>query len=346
MKLRVGVIGLGEHWESRYRPALRALRDRFEVRAVYCPVQLLAEKAAKRMQAAAVGGFRELARRHDVDAVLLLGSDWLGSLPLRAACDADKAIFCGADWEIDLEQIQRLRQRVDQSGVAFVAAFARRYTPATLRLKELIATRLGSPRLIFSHLRSRQPRTNSSSPRVDRSDRDARKLTELVDWCCYVAGREPTSVLGVEHRAARDSAAHDYRMLTLDFSHAAGDGPLAQISCGSYISARWPEAISFRPPAQLQVCCERGIAFVDLPATLIWFDEAGRHQESLENERPVGEQLLMRFHRAVTSLIRKRDDLEDTYRAIRVVLAAGQSAREGRRIELAGRDESRSAASA
>ena len=42
---------------------------------------------------------------------------------------------------------------------------------------------------------------------------------------------------------------------------------------------------------------QRGIAFVDLPATLVWFDEAGRHQESLDSERPVGEQLLTHFYR-------------------------------------------------
>ena len=28
MKVRVGVVGLGEGWESRHRPALRALADR------------------------------------------------------------------------------------------------------------------------------------------------------------------------------------------------------------------------------------------------------------------------------------------------------------------------------
>jgi len=44
---------------------------------------------------------------------------------------------------------------------------------------------------------------------------------------------------------------------------------------------------------------------VDLPATLVWFDEAGRHQESLDSERPVGEQLLTHFYRAVTSLVRR-----------------------------------------
>jgi predicted dehydrogenase len=84
----------------------------------------------------------------------------------------------------------------------------------------------------------------------------------------------------------------------------------------------------------MQVCCERGVAFVDLPSTLVWFDKAGRHQESLGSERPVGEQMLMQFHRAVTSLVRKTGDLEDAYRALCVVLAAQESSRTGERIAL------------
>jgi predicted dehydrogenase len=96
----------------------------------------------------------------------------------------------------------------------------------------------------------------------------------------------------------------------------------------------WPEAIHFRPPASLQVCCERGVAFIDFPATLIWFDEAGQHRESLERERPVGEQLLTHFHRAVTSLVRKTADLEDAYRALQIVLAARQSWSENKRVAI------------
>ena len=40
MKLRIGLIGVGTHWETRHLPALRALSDRFEVRAVCDPVQI------------------------------------------------------------------------------------------------------------------------------------------------------------------------------------------------------------------------------------------------------------------------------------------------------------------
>lgn len=162
-------------------------------------------------------------------------------------------------------------------------------------------------------------------------------LIELIDWCRYVVGREPTSVVGVRHFGGAPSGDDDdYQMMSLDFSPQGelGRGPLAQISCGHYMPAAWPEAVSFRPPAGLQVACERGIAFVDLPSTLVWFDSAGRHQEALDSERPVGEQLLMMFHRAVTSLVRKAGDLNDAYRALHVLLAARTSFAESRRVTL------------
>ena len=51
MKLRVGVIGLGQAWESRHAPALRALTDRFEVRAFCDPVAHRAAEIAQRWPA-------------------------------------------------------------------------------------------------------------------------------------------------------------------------------------------------------------------------------------------------------------------------------------------------------
>jgi predicted dehydrogenase len=149
-----------------------------------------------------------------------------------------------------------------------------------------------------------------------------------------VVGREPTSVVGVTHQ--NDAFTVDYQMMSLDFSprNTVGTGPLAQISCSRYLRGKWHEAVSFRPPAELQVCCDRGVAFIDLPSTLIWFDEAGRHLEALGSERPVGEQMLMQFHRAVTSLVRKTGDLEDAYRALSVVLAAQASSQNGQRVTL------------
>lgn len=163
-----------------------------------------------------------------------------------------------------------------------------------------------------------------------------RDLVELVDWCRYVVGCEPRLVTGLMHSSGGWPGSQDYQMMSLDFSDVAspGTGPVAQISCGHYIPAGWSEAISYRPLAGLQVCCEHGIAFVDLPTTVVWFDEAGRHLESLESERPVGEQLLTRFHRAATGQLRESRDLEDAYTALTIVQQARKSHREGRRVEL------------
>jgi predicted dehydrogenase len=334
MKIRVGVVGLGEAWDSRYRLALRSLADRFEVCAVCAEVAQRAEQVAQEFGAVAVDGYRALAARSDIDAVLMLSSQLYGSLPILACCDAGKAIFCGAALDLDPDRAREIKQRVEASGVAFMAEFPRRHAPATHRLKELIATRLGEPRVLFCHLR-RAAVVSSTESQEDEQSTALREIIEVVDWCRYMTGAEPTTVFGARHFITGTSAS-DYEMMSLDFSPVGdvGTGVMAQISCGQYLPLAWPEAIGFRPPSAMQVVCENGVAFVDLPSTLIWFDDAGRHMESLENERPVGEQLLTHFHRAVTSLVRRTADLEDAYRSLRIVLAARESAQTGQRISL------------
>ncbi len=353
MKLRIGLIEPGDAWQTRHRPALRMLHDRFDVRAVFSTVTKLAENLAGEFQADAVDGYRALVSRRDVDAVMVLGRSWLGWLPMLAACNAGKAIYWAGDLDFDPARDTDVHREIEASGVAFMTEFPRRLAPATLRLKELIATQLGPPRLVFCHVRMQQ---SSSCGRGSDGDPARRELVELIDWCRYVVDREPANVSSSGHctepsprptrlakgRSKSRGSQHDappapldYRSLTLQFD-ATEDQPqvIAQVSCGSYISPSWHEAVGFRPPSGMQIRCERGVAFIDLPATLVWFDDAGRHQESLETELPVGEQLLTQFHRSVTSLVRNMSDLDDAYRAAAILAAAQQSDAEGRRISL------------
>ncbi len=340
MKLRIGLIGLGEQWETRYRPALRMLDDRFDVRAVYCTISKLAESTAAEFQADPIDGYRSLVYRCDIDAVLILKQCWLGWLPALAACQAGKAVYWGAGLDFDPAHQIAVRHAIEQSGVSFMAELPRRYAPATIRLKELIATRLGAPRLLFCH--ERLP-VESQSNRLRRGDYCPiawRNLMELVDWCRYLIGEDATSLVSsVHHNVDATEPTADsiyYQMLSLDFpfNDKIGARPLAQLSIGHYIPERWIDAVSYRRPASIQVCCEHGLAFIDLPSTLVWFDEGGQHTESLDADRDVGELMLDHFHRAVTSLIRKTAGLEDAYRALNIVLKANESAKTGNRIEL------------
>jgi predicted dehydrogenase len=337
MRLRAGIVGLGSQWESRYLPALRSLADRFEVRVVCEQVAHLARRAANEFNAVPIDGFRALAARADIDVVLFLGEQWYGTAPVEAACAAGKAVYTAIGLPVDPLEAETLRTRIEHSGVAFMAELPRRHAPATVRLKELVATRLGQPRMLFCHRRVPLSGTTAAGGARERAD-EIRDLMELVDWCRYVQGSDPTSVVAVRHAESPGGETDDYRMMSLDFtpSGRSGDGSIAQISCGYYMPRCWEEAVGFRPPPALQVVCAHGIAFVDLPASLVWFDTAGRHQESLESDRPVGEQMLLQFHRTVTSLVRRVSGLDDTLAAMRIVAAADTSAREGRRVPLPG----------
>ena len=210
MKLRVGLVGLGPNWDARHRSALRALNDRFEVRAICEQVAKRAETAAKEFDAETVDGYRALAMRSDLDAILMLSPQWFGALPIHAACEAGKAVYCAAAMELSSHEAAEVRQRVVESGIAFMVEFPRRLAPATVRLKELIATQLGKPRFLFCH----QRRAYNSGDSVSGNQILLRELVEMVDWCSYIIGQSPESVMG---NGRRSSELGGYRMMSIDF---------------------------------------------------------------------------------------------------------------------------------
>ncbi len=314
-------------------PALNALNTRFEVRAVCDPVARRAEQVASELSARPVDGFRALTAAQDIEAILMLSGRWFGALPILAACDKGKAVYCGASVDMPRGEVTQLRDRVRRSGVAFMAELPFRLAPATIRLKQLIKTRLGKPKLIFcneSHVANAMNMSDTSA-QISLT----RRLIEMVDWCRYIVGDEPTSVQCATHSPTNSSSPEDYSLVTLEFDpedKQSTSRPLAQIACGGYVPKEWSDAASFRRPADLQVVCENGMAFVDLPSSLVWFDSGGQHTESLDQDRPLGEQLLMDFHRSVSSLVLRTDSFEDSIRALQVVLAAKESADSGQRV--------------
>ncbi len=221
MKLNIGLIGLGSAWQTRHRPALRMLHNRFDVRAVYTPVSKLAEGCASEFQADLVDGYRALVARADIDAVMVLDRAWTGWLPALAACEAGKAIYWASGFDFDLKRDQHVRSVIDDSGVAFVTEFPRRFSPATLRLKELIATQLGAPKLVFCHrlIENNSQQTGYGSPTAAKRAATARQeLIEAIDWCRYVVGRSPSSVTASAMDGIDGSTApSDYQALSLQF---------------------------------------------------------------------------------------------------------------------------------
>ena len=335
VRLRVGVIGLGRLWEARHKPALARMSDRFQVTAVYDQVLRRAEIEAGQIGCAAVEGLTALVERPDVDVVHLLSPQWFGLHAIGMACDAGKPVYCALPLADAAGELEAAAVRVEASGVPFMPEFARRFYPATLRLRELLATTLGRPRLIVGHSRLLGfDRYGSPGPTTQLTPAPLMidPGSYLLDWCCFLFQGEPLALQGragvVLAPEASATADPDFESFTAEF---AGGG-MAQLSFGRYYQNPWGEASQFLPPPGFQVYAERGAAWVELPDRVQWSDAEGNHEERLALEPTIGHVLNDQFHR----LVRGDQSLAPTIRdAVAVARRVGEirvSQVEGRRV--------------
>ena len=284
------------------------LNDRFDVRAVFNPTVRLAENIASEFQADVVDGFRAMVSRCDIDAVMVLQQTWLKQLPIVAAARCGKAIYWADGYDLSTVADAGLIKHFEDSGVSMMIELPYRFAAATLRLKELIATRIGTPELIICHRN------------VDPDDHV--EWLQLIDWCRYIAGIDDATVTS---RAHRDSSGESlYRNLVIvdrrqnASVHIYGGRHLSRHALGAECAV----AATHQTPSSLQVICQNGVAFIDPPHSLVWFDRGGRTIESLDTEMPIGQLLLSQFHRRVTGLLRNVTDINDLHASAKILTAA------------------------
>jgi predicted dehydrogenase len=333
VRLRVGVVGLGRLWEARHKPALAKMTDRFSVVAVYDQVARRAEIEAGQIGCKAVDGLMELIDRPDVDVVYLLTPQWFGLHPIEVACSLGKPIYCALPLTCPDDELVRVDALVRSSGVPFMPEFARRFYPTSIRLRELLATRLGRPRLVvgqgrlFGFDRYGQP---GPSTQIAPASLLVDPGSYLIDWCRFVFQAEPETVQGWAGTIlpGADGADADYLTYLLEFE----GGAAAQVSTSRYHRGAWGEASRFLPQPGLQVFAERGVAWLEMPDRIQWTDHEGVHDERLPLEPTVGELLNDHFHRLVRGDRTLAPGWDDAVAVARLIDLVRRGAREGRRI--------------
>jgi predicted dehydrogenase len=335
VRLRVGIIGLGRLWEARHKPALSRLKDRFQVTAVYDQVLRRAEIEAAQLGCAAVEGLTALIERPDVDVVYLLTPQWFGFHPIELACAAKKPVYCALPLASEPEELETLALLVESSGIPFMPEFARRFYPATLRLKELLASTLGAPRLILGQTRLFGfDRYGQPGPATQLSP--APLVIDpggyLLDWCSFLFQTEPTAVQGfggvVLPTTGNAELADDFESFFADFP----GGGMAQIAFCRYDRQAWGEATRFLPQPGFQLFAERGAAWLELPERIQWSTAEGTFEERLPLEPTVGDVLNDQFHRLVRGDQSLAPTIRDALAVARRVSDLRQSQREGRKI--------------
>jgi predicted dehydrogenase len=295
----LGVIGVGPMWERRYRPVLSRLADRLSIRAVYDAVPARAQIAAQELGADVAAGLYQLFERADLQGVLILDPDWQGLVPAWIACECRKPAFLAGALGDDLATLRDLHARSQQAGSFLMTEFSRRHTPATNRLRELMVTRLGSTRRVC---------VSVALPESDLAAdaEEPRFVTEflvgLLDWCAYVAGRIPVSLMAEPLSSSEEtgwrvelgfrpdaqgtpSASAELRLLT----------PRPNVDCAGHFAVE----------------CERGRATLAGSTEIAWDNGAGTGNESLTSDRSEAEVMLDKFcRRAVGGLVPVADVLD------------------------------------
>ena len=322
----VGIIGLSPAWDARYRPALKLLRERIAVRAVFDPVLSRAELAAEELGAHPVSGMRALARRQDLKALLVFDTGWPGAEALRLICQAGRPMFVGGALAADDSGLDRLGTLAVASRTMVMPELGQRYTPATSRLRELMATRLGRPLQI--EIEAAAPTVPPGGQPLGRRPWEE-FVARLADWCCYVVPTPPSEVAAT---AAANSRPDSIR---LAFARPRSGGDAPRVDIRLHVSGADSTGAAASPVYQVR--CERGEATLLSTNRIVWRTEAEQADESLTSERSDVQVMLDHFCRRVVGGLIPVADLGDIRRSRALVWAAGESLRTGEPVQLNGK---------
>ena len=220
--LNVALIGLGADWQVRFAPSLQNLQRRLRVRGLYEAVRTQADQVGVELGCTPSSGIGSLIRRANIRGVLVLDPGLCPLYPLELAIQSGKPVFLGQE-ALDLACSRpEFRQRIGADSL-ITPSCDWRYHPATARLRELLATRLGRPHEIRIWV-SGTSAVNSQPIEAVAEGVATVRLADLIDWCRFLYGTAPQSVQAVPAAGTEGRQA-----IYLDFlAPAAGDHIIAR----------------------------------------------------------------------------------------------------------------------
>ena len=263
----LGIVGGGSVWETRFRAAIAA-STRCKVAAVYSPLPCEARSIAEETTSQVYFSLRRMLARSGVKALLVLetgrGRDWAISL----ATAQQIPVLIASPIDDDLPRVASALVAQEAEGAMVVPGTLLRATPAALRLRELVATKLG-------------PILEMKIELPAREMQDAQVIS-VIDWCRWLLGGQ---VSQVERPSATDSP----RLVMNCGRRTSNSAPVRTEICCHATSAQTVATVR----------CRQGEAELIGESCIRWRTELETADESLEADRPAEQVLLDLFLRRV-----------------------------------------------
>jgi hypothetical protein len=275
-RVGLGLIGLGSAWERPYRDILLKMQHRLAIRNVFDPVEVRAQSIAAEFDADAVGSLYQILHRPNLQGFIVLDPGWMGSGAMSIIAAAGKPVFLAAQL---LRRTVELRdfvatasssKRLTDPDELMLPELGLRFTPASCRLRELIATRLGPVHHIEIEC---------------NPDADQESKAFLIDWCSDIMGQGPTTW---EHSEASAKMKSGIRLSYSPAKSIHGER-------GAFIKSAAKSSGTYL----IRVECDHGHATVDGRARIAWQNSSAANDETLMDERSETEILIDQFCRRV-----------------------------------------------
>lgn len=339
--VRVGLIGCGGIARSAHLPAIARLPGVVRLVAT-ADVQLAAAVAAAApFGAAAYEDYRRVLDRSDVDMVVLATPEFAHREQVEAAAAAGKHVLSEKPMASTLADADAMIAAARRAGTRLMIGHSRRFTPRYQEIRRALdAGELGEVVVVRENERRARPPSGRPStywtpqhwtgdPRVSVGAALTNGIHE-ADLLRWFAGSEPVRVFA-EHNVTRPgNLVPDFITFTVTFAN----GVLASAEVSNCLPPGYP---SFH---QMEVYGTRGClrAKDHDQLSLLRFDESGTHY-------PESYRLLLHIQDAYVSELSQfvaawRGDepvplpAEEARAALRLALAAVESAKNGKAVDL------------
>ncbi len=256
--IRLGIIGTaGSCFSERYLPLLKPLFRKVQIVTVYDPVLVHASRVASIFEAELSCSFQRLIDRSDIHGLLMLSPVWSGEMPVAAAMQKNKPMYCSQEVWRSLTQKQTLETLYQETGATVVIESECRYWPSILRARELQATKLGHPCELNWHI---------STEAFCNPEFRNKKISMMLDGICFLLQRSHITL----------AEPHGTKFYFMKHRNDAG---------GSV-----PVSIHFSHPDTpsdflIRLQCERGTIDIHSSNHLSWQLEAESERNLLEAEQ-------------------------------------------------------------
>lgn len=305
--LRIGVLGASPGSRVDLLPALRQQR-RIRITCLHSFAVDVGEKLAHEVGARLVTGVDALARREDVDA-LVVDPCWSGWEVLTLISRHHKPTLIVTDGFSDaaylnIQRVAGVSTGAAEQGTLLMPGLRNRWHPVTIRLRELIATSLGAVEELVL-----------TGPPVSLA---SRSCAERIDWCYALI---QSAVTGV---AVTRSSDQESVILRIQFRRRRADG--------TPISATLPVVLNAPPstgneaaPLRAVLTCRSGLVEIQDQDRLVYRVRGASREESLQEDRPCTELMVDLFARRALGGLVPVPDLNDVKTSLRIVEAAQRS---------------------